>query len=144
MLTCNTSTHCTTNFSPYELVFGHKPYLPDSIFQESSNSAYPEYLKMLNHRLKLSHQKVTENISLSKKRSKSYYDSHTRHVTYKAGDYVYIKNHLRLGKSLSPIWKGPYKILEIHGNNTATLLINRRHVKHHYDEMKPSNFNLNE
>lgn len=48
---------------------------------------------------------------------------------------VYVKNHLRLRKALSPIWKGPYKVVRINGNNTLTVLLNRRHVKYHYDEL---------
>lgn len=138
MLTYNSSVHTTTKFTPYELLFGHKPYIPDSIFDQSSDVTFPEYIKMLQHRLKVSRQKAIENIEASKENSKSYYDKHSRAVQYKVGDYVYLKNHLRLRKSLSPIWKGPYKIVKIHGNNTLSLLINRRHVKHHYDEVKPA------
>lgn len=94
---------------------------------------------MLHHRLKISREKAIQNINASKEKSKYYYDKHTRSVQYKVGEYVYVKNHLRLKKALSPLWKGPYKIIKIHGNNTASLLINRRHVKHHFDEFKLAN-----
>lgn len=138
MLTYNSSVHTTTKFTPYELVFGHKPYIPDSIFESRPDVTYPEYIKMLHHRLKVSREKALENIKTSKEKSKTYYDKHTRSVQYKVGDYVYLKNHVRLRKALSPNWKGPYKIVKIHDNNNLTLLINRRHVKHHFDEVKPA------
>ena len=91
---------------------------------------------MLQHRLKHSRDKAYQNIINSKERSKTYYDTHTRPASYKTGDLVYLKTHPRLGKALSPLWKGPYKVVKVHGNNTLSLLINRRHIKHHYDEVK--------
>lgn len=136
MLAYNTSVHSTTHYSPYELLFGHKPHIPDSIYNETSTSTYPEYVRMLQHRMKLTRDKALEFVQKSKLNSKNYYDTHTRSVQYKVGDYVFLKNHLRLRKALSPIWKGPYKVVKVHGNHTLSLLINRRHVKHHYDEVK--------
>ena len=138
MLAYNTAVHCTTHYTPYELIFGHKAFIPDSIYDEVPYVTYPDYVKMLQHRLKFSRQKALEYICKSKETSKTYYDQRSRKVQYKVGQYVYLKNHLRLRKALSPIWKGPFKIVKIHGNNTLSLLINRRHIKHHYDEVKPA------
>lgn len=142
ILAYNSNVHCTTQFTPYELLLGFKPYIPDSIYELNPNVTYPEYIKMLHHRMKLSRLKALENIVTSKERSKSYYDKHTRPIRYKLGDWVYLKNHLRLRKALSPVWKGPYRVVKIHGNNTLSLLINRRHVKHHFDQVKLASENL--
>lgn len=51
MLAYNTNVHTTTRFTPYELLFGHKPYIPDSIFEARCDVTYPDYIKMLQHRL---------------------------------------------------------------------------------------------
>lgn len=135
MLAYNTSVHSTTNFTPHELVFGHKAFIPNSIY-DSPTTTYLDYIKMLQHRLRYSRDKALQHIARSKEISKGYYDAHTRPINYKIGDYVYLKNHVRLRKALSPIWKGPYKVIKINGRNSMTLLINRRHVTHHYDEVK--------
>jgi transposase InsO family protein len=139
MLAYNTAIHTTTNYSPYELVFGHKPHIPNSVYESALDATYPDYVKMLQHRLQHSRNKAIENIMKSKESSKNYYDSRTRPVKYKVGDFVWLKNHLRLRRALAPIWKGPYKVIKINGRNTLTLLINRRHVTHHYDEVKLAN-----
>ncbi|CAF4944161.1 unnamed protein product [Pieris macdunnoughi] len=49
IMTYNTSVHCTTNYTPYELLFGQKPLIPDSIYNTEPDNTYPEYLKMLTH-----------------------------------------------------------------------------------------------
>lgn len=87
-------------------------------------------------------RKSFRNILKSKTISKSYYDTRTKPIKYKVGDMVYVKNHLRLRKALSSIWKGPFKVVRINGNNTLTLLVNRRHVKYHYDEIKLAETNI--
>lgn len=139
ILTYNITPHTTTKFTPYELVFGHKPLIPSSLYGSEPNATYSDYIKMLQHKLKYTRQKAIDNILQSKETSKTYYDSRTRTpYKYKPGDYVYLKNHLRLRKALSPLWKGPYKIIRVHSNHTVTLLINRRHVTHHFDQIKPA------
>lgn len=143
MLAYNTTIHTTTHYSPYELMFGTKPFIPNSIYDGTLGATYPDYVRMLQGRLKCSREKALDFIKRSKETSKTYYDTRTRPIQYKVGDYVYLKNHLRLRKALSPIWKGPYKVVKINGNNTLTLLINRRHVTHHFDEVKPADVETN-
>lgn len=135
MFSYNSNVHSTTNYSPFELLFGFKPHIPKSI-DTLENNTYTDYVRILNHRLYYSRQKALQNIQLSKERSKRLYDSHAKPVTYNVGDSVYLKCHHKQNKALSPIWKGPFKIVKINGNHTVTLLINRRHVRHHYDEIK--------
>lgn len=137
MLAYNSNVHSTTGYSPFELLLGHKPYIPHSIDILESNT-YTDYVRALNHRLYYSRQKALQNIDRSKERSKQYYDSHSKPISYKAGDMVYLRCHHKQNKALSPIWKGPFRVIKINGNHSLTLLINRRHTRHHYDEVKPA------
>lgn len=87
MLTYNTTPHTTTKFTPYELVFGHKPFIPNSLYESSSNATYSDYIKMLRHKLKYKRAKALENIVQPKNNSKSYYDTRAKPPPkYKAGD----------------------------------------------------------
>lgn len=135
MIAYNTNIHSTTGFQPMELLFGFKPYMPQSADTLDLNT-YTDYIRALNHRLYYSRQKALQNIQSSKERSKQHFDAHAKPVTYKVGDMVYLRCHHKQNKAMSPIWKGPYKIIKINGNHTVTLLINRKHVRHHYDEIK--------
>lgn len=135
MLAYNSNVHSTTGYSPLEILFGFKPYLPSSI-DVLDNNTYTDYIRALNHRLYYSRQKALQNIQTSKEKSKNYYDIRTKPITYKTGDMVYVRCHHKQNKALSPVWKGPYKIIKLNGHHTATLLVNRKHVRHHFDEIK--------
>ncbi|KAJ0173294.1 hypothetical protein K1T71_011470 [Dendrolimus kikuchii] len=136
LISYNSTTHSTTNFSPHELLFGCKPYLPSSIYDINPTVTYPDYIKNLKHRLINTRNIARENILRSKERSKHYYDQHTREISYNVGDMVYIKYHHRLRKALSPIWKGPYQVTAVHGNSNVTVQVNRRKIRYHFNEIK--------
>ncbi|VVD04713.1 unnamed protein product, partial [Leptidea sinapis] len=48
-------------------------------------------------------ERALENINKSKETSKRYYDSSSSSKSYKVGDMVYLKQHHRLRKALSPV-----------------------------------------
>lgn len=138
ILSYNTTPHCTTQFTPFELLYGYKPSIPSSLYDTSDNTTYQEYIRALQYRMKYSRERALENINKSKEKSKQYYDVSAREKSYKVGDLVYLKQHHRLRKALSPIWKGPYKVMKTHGKNNVTICINRKHVKYHINEIKPA------
>lgn len=118
--------------------YGYKPSIPNILYETNNNTTYNEYIRALQYRMRFSREKAIANIISSKERSKQYYDTNSRKVTYKSGDLVYLKHHHRLRKALSPLWKGPYKIIKVHNKHNVTLQIGRRHVKHHVNEIKPA------
>ncbi|KAI5635654.1 baculovirus F protein domain-containing protein [Phthorimaea operculella] len=103
-----------------------EPYIPSSIDTLDHNT-YTDYIRALNHRLYYCRQKALQNISASKEKSKNYYDSHTKPVTYQVNDMVYVRCHHKQNKALLPVWKGPFKIIKLNGKHTVTLLMGRRH-----------------
>ncbi|XP_063834919.1 uncharacterized protein LOC135084105 [Ostrinia nubilalis] len=78
MHTYNTTVHSSTKFTPYELVFGHKPLIPNSVYESGPGTTYSDYTKMLQHKFKYTREKARENILNSKETSKTYYDSHSK------------------------------------------------------------------
>lgn len=94
--------------------------------------------------MRVSREKALEFISKAKEASKQNYDASALRCSpkYKVGDMVYLKHHHRLRKALSPIWKGPFKIVKIIGKHNVTLLINRKHVKYHTNLLKQTPFRI--
>lgn len=137
ILSYNTTPHCTTEFTPYELLYGYKPSIPSSFLESYDNVTYHEYIRALQYRMKYSRERALENMNKSKEQSKMYYDVSAKEKIYKTGDMVYLKQHHRLRKALSPIWKGPYKIMKTHGKTNVTLCVNRKRIKYHVNEIKP-------
>jgi len=138
ILSYNTTPHSTTEFTPFELLYGYKPSIPSSLSEPSDSITYHEYIRALQYRMKYSREKALENIQKSKEKSKHYYDLSAREKSYKVGDLVYLKQHHRLRKALSSVWKGPYKIMKLHGKYNVTLCVNRKHIKYHVNEIKPA------
>ncbi|KAL3286707.1 hypothetical protein HHI36_001202 [Cryptolaemus montrouzieri] len=83
---------------------------------------------------------AVENQINSKEKSKAHYDkTHHRTYTFKENDKVilcdsYAKN---TSKRLCKNFKGPYKIIQIHNNQTATLEIGNKLKTYHFNQLKP-------
>ena len=84
----NTGIHESTNFTPYELVFGFEAREP-SVEPTSSDHTYGDYYKKLLIRLKLIQEKAHDNLVNTKKRTKLYYDRKLRPNELKVGNEVY-------------------------------------------------------
>lgn len=142
MFSYNTSIHKSTNFTPYELLFGHKAYLPSSIVQEPKfHYTYDDYIKSLQHRLNTSFKIARENIVSSKSKSKEYYDRKINPKEFKENDLVYIYNKQtkpNLSKKLSPQFKGPYKIIKTFPNGTVDIQVNNHTKRYHTNLLKHS------
>lgn len=77
MFSYNTSVHSSSNFTPYELVFGQKPILPSSLLNvDNENSCnYNTYLDNLKYKLKIVQGTARENLIKYKEKSKLTYDN---------------------------------------------------------------------
>lgn len=140
MFSYNSTIHLSTNYSPYELLFGHKNYLPSSIVQEPTFSyTYDDYIKSLQYKLNTAFKVAKENIISSKTRSKESYDRKCNSVKFRVNDLVCIYNKsvkANLSKKLSPNFRGPYKIIELYPNQTALLQIGKKLCKYHTNLLK--------
>lgn len=130
----NTTPHVETQYSPYELVFGKLPYLPNDIINKK-HVIYDldDYTNELRHRLNLSLNKAKEYLDIAKRRNKTHYDKKTNVNDFSVGDYVLVRN-INRKKCQSP-YHGPYKIVEKSGTN-STLDVNNKEKSYHDNLLK--------
>lgn len=142
MFTYNTHIHKSTGFTPYELIFGHKAYVPNSLTSPPQfRYSYDDYYSNLQLKFNKSYEIARQNLLKSKEKSKAYYDRNIRHAEYKVNDLAYVINNSHkpgLSKKLSPNFKGPYKIVAVNDNNTVSLQIKaNKIVNYHTNLLKP-------
>lgn len=67
MFSYNRSVYKSTNYCPYELLVGTKPYLPATITQEPKlNYTYDDYAKFLQHKLNAARENIIKSNKLLK------------------------------------------------------------------------------
>ena len=116
-------------FSPYELMFGHRPRLPvDIVFglpvQGGAPQSYSQYVKNLKARLEESYQIVVKNSVKVAERNKSRFDRVVRESTLQEGDHVLVRNlRLRNKHKLADKWEST-----LYSANAPTQTLHRDHV----------------
>lgn len=132
----NTSIHESTNFTPYELVFGFEAREP-SVVPTSTDHTYGDYYKNLLLRLKSIQEKAHDNLVNTKKRTKLYYDRKVHPNELKIGNKVY-RLKMEGRKKLHPYVEGPFEILDIFEkqNNAIIKYKKGKERKVHLDELR--------
>lgn len=136
MFTYNSTIHTTTKCQPHELVYGYPVEVPHTLTRAPEPCYnYNDYTFELRRKLQESSLVARENLITSKTRSKKSYDKDQHEIVINVGDKVLLKDHNQKGK-LSPKWKGPYPVIEIHNNENVSILRGRKEVKIHKNELK--------
>jgi len=108
----NTTTHTSTGYSPYFLMFGRKPNLPIDAFLQ--NTSKPDnYLEEMKTRLQDAYRIAGENCDQARQHQKKNYDRKVRGGTPEVGDSVLVRKLGFTGKhKLEDKWEHDlYKII---------------------------------
>lgn len=140
MFAYNTSIHTSTQFMPFELVFGVKPNIPSSLTAAPEfKYTYDDYVGELKMKLQKSNEIARNNIQKSKEINKKYYDQKNNSISFKVGDKVFLLNeNTSKGKckKLRSNYEGPYEIVEINSNCNSTIKIKNKKKLVHNNRLK--------
>lgn len=129
----NTTPHVETGYTPYELIFGKLPYLPNDQLSTNNKLYNPDdYVNELHARLKFSLQNARKYLEKSKS-LRIQNEIYVNPLNIKIGDFVLIKTMNR--KKYQAPYHGPYKVVDIEGVNTIVNLGNM-HKKYHNNMLK--------
>ena len=112
----NTSTHPTTGFPPFQLMFGRTARIPIAITLGTTptETPLPQYIKNLRTSLGAMYGYVRDSMQYHQAEQKMRYDSRSHGKPFSVGDLVWLHNPaVPRGKSrkLHQPWTGPYRVV---------------------------------
>ncbi|XP_065316290.1 uncharacterized protein LOC135925052 isoform X2 [Gordionus sp. m RMFG-2023] len=125
----NTSTHESSKFTPYEMMYGRKALLPceddrepDTDLDDLSDTDYESNYKSTADNMEVIFKTATKNIAKAQLKQQRDYKTRNaaKNALYHINDKVLVWNNRRAdrkgGKMLQP-WVGPYTIIKIVNSN---------------------------
>lgn len=117
----NTNTHASfeEKYSPFQLIYGKKPFLPEDFQSELVNPVYnhDDYIKMLQYRLHTANKQAREILMKMKHKSKNQYDKRAKPLSVSIGTRVKLFREPYDKKS--NVYDGPYIIIDISHPNVT-------------------------
>lgn len=137
----NTTLNSSTNFTPFELLYGRQARIPTSIYNKNnSETNYFDYCNEMKSIFQSLHSKAKENLIISKEKRKRIYDTKSNEWKPMWGDLVLVQaNPTGVGQKLQNIWRGPYTVLDIPSEQTAIIQNGRKIEKIHVNRLKKYN-----
>lgn len=134
----NSTTHTSTKYQPYQLVYGHPITVPNSFMKDTEPQYnYNDYYFELKRNMQEAQAQAKTHLYDSKQKSKERYDQKISHLTISIGDKVLIQEKSSKGK-LAPKWIGPYTVIGTNQDSpNITILKKNRPVTLHKNLLKP-------
>jgi hypothetical protein len=122
-------------------MFGRKLNIPGIQQKELPNVqyTYDNYIKEFQSRLQSSYELAKKNSIAKKDRSKEYHDKNVNITLFTVGDEILLHDEkVRRGRSLklSPLWTGPYLVMDTDDINITLKLQKNRTLKVHTNRLK--------
>lgn len=111
----NNAVHSTTQYSPFEIVFSHRPQFPLSgVLDPDLNSISPDvqqYVQMCSKQIQTVRAQVHDNVRQSQLKMVSRYSSGVQPLNLQSGDYVFLSTEpTGHGQKLQHKFEGPYVV----------------------------------
>lgn len=131
----NNTTHSTTNYTPFYLVYGKLSKMPSNIIDAQPEPIYnvDDYCKQLKCRLQICHSEVRNRLIEEKTKRTAEFNKTAELKIYYPGDLVWLKNET--AKKLEAKYIGPYKVIE-DLNPNLKILINKKEDLVHKSRVK--------
>ena len=137
--------HSSTQFSPSELVFGHKmrglmavvrdKWTNDITIPAPGNVSTLKYMQDLQRKIQTALNSAQDNVSTAQKRMKDHYDKKTTERQLEPGDLVMVLLPTSSNKLLTT-WGGPHKISRRLTNNNYEIDMGRRKAILHINNLR--------
>ncbi|CAF1537945.1 unnamed protein product, partial [Didymodactylos carnosus] len=115
----NNSQHSTTDFSPFQLMFGRKPIMPYEPGKHHFALRKPnDYLEHFHHQLKILHTAARQNTQQQQQTMKQRYDRNRPNIPFKVGQLVFVRNPGASKSAFDQQFIGPFTIIQQLGQQT--------------------------
>ena len=132
----NSTEHTATNYQPYALLYGKEIDIPVKLkCNPEPRYNYDDYIFDLKQKMQESHKIARERLIKRKIKSKEHYDKKEHSEDLKVKDFVLLKDNTQRNK-LSPLWRGPYEVLEVLDTENIMISRNRKRVTVHRNDVK--------
>ena len=137
-----TTKQKTTKYSPYEVLFGHRPRIdfnyPES-FTDTEYHSTEEYVNEMKRKIKIIHENIEQNAREQNEKDKERYDKNRWSTRLKIGQMVMIKNQGAHGFESKYI--GPFIIKRIINDWTFILYHEgtNKEIQRNYNQIKELN-----